>query len=160
MATAANQHSVAHSTFSIERTYPSAPARVFAAFSQQATKRRWFVEGEGWEIAEFTMDFRVGGSERARYNFKGGPPMGNDTIYLDIVPDQRIVFVYTMMVNAKCISASLTTIELTPAGNGTRLVYTEQGTFFDGADGTKDREFGCRELLEKLGEELQTNLNG
>ena len=156
MQTTANQSTVVHSTFSIERTYPSPPTRVFAAFSDQATKRRWFVEGEGWEVDEFTMDFRVGGPEVARFRFKGGAPMGNDTVYLDIVPDRRIVFAYTMTVSVKPISVSLATIEITPAGEGARLVYTEQGVFFDGADKPQGREIGCRELLEKLGEELET----
>ena len=54
MHTTVNQSSVVHSTFSIERTYPSPPARVFAAFSNQETKRRWFAEGEGWEVDEFS----------------------------------------------------------------------------------------------------------
>lgn len=31
---------VTHSTFSIDRSYPVPPARVFAAFSDKATKRR------------------------------------------------------------------------------------------------------------------------
>jgi uncharacterized protein YndB with AHSA1/START domain len=157
MHTAENQNPVVHSTFSVERTYPSSPTRVFAAFSNQATKRRWFVEGEGWEIDEFNMDFRVGGSETSRFRFKGGPPMGNDTIYLDIVPDQRIVFAYTMTVSAKPISVSLATVEITPAGDGARLVYTEQGAFFDNADAPRLRERGSRELLEKLGEELASD---
>ncbi len=61
MHTMPNQSSVVHSTFSIERTYPSPPSRVFAAFSDQATKRRWFVEGADVEVEEFTLDFRVGG---------------------------------------------------------------------------------------------------
>jgi hypothetical protein len=39
--------------------------------------------------------------------------------------------------------------------DGTRLVYTEQGAFFDGAGEPKGREAGIRELLEKLGEELR-----
>jgi hypothetical protein len=33
---------VVHSTFAIERTYPVALSRVFAAFADGATKRRWF----------------------------------------------------------------------------------------------------------------------
>ena len=156
MRPAADQSPVIHSTFSVERTYPSAPARVFAAFSDQATKRRWFAEGEGWQVDEFTLDFRVGGHEVSRFRFKGGPPMGNDTIYLDIVPDQRIVFAYTMTVGDRRISVSLATVEIAPSGEGARLLYTEQGAYFDGADGTKAREIGCRELLEKLGEELQS----
>ena len=110
MQATTSQSSVVHSTFSIERTYPSAPSRVFAAFSNQATKRRWFVEGEGWEIDEFSLDFRVGGREVSRFRFKGGAPMDNDTVYLDIVPDQRIVFAYTMTVGDKRISVSLATV--------------------------------------------------
>ena len=157
MHTTANQRSVVHNTFSIERTYPSPPARVFAAFSNQGTKRRWFAEGEGWEVDEFTMDFRVGGREVSRFRFKGGAPIGNDTVYLDIVPERRIVLAYTMTVGDKRISVSLATVEIAPSGHGTRLVYTEQGAFFDGADKPEGREAGCRELLEKLGEELRVH---
>ena len=155
MRTTANQSSVIHSSFSIERTYPSPPSRVFAAFANQETKRRWFAEGEGWEVDEFTLDFRVGGREVARFRFKGGAPMGNDTVYLDIVPDRRIVLAYTMTAGDKRISVSLATVEIAPLGDGTRLVYTEQGAFFDGAGKSEGREAGCRELLEKLGEELR-----
>jgi uncharacterized protein YndB with AHSA1/START domain len=147
--------SVIHSTFSIERTYPAPPSRVFAAFSNQETKRRWFAEGEGWEVDEFRLDFRAGGREVSRFRFKGGPPMGNDTVYLDIVSDRRIVLAYTMTVGDKRISVSLATVEITPSGDGSYLVYTEQGAFFDGADSPVGREAGCRALLDKLGEELQ-----
>ncbi len=155
MHTTANESSVVHSTFSVERTYQSPPSRVFAAFSNQATKRRWFAEGEGWEVDEFTMDFRVGGHEISRFRFTGGPPMGNDTVYLDIVPDRRIVFAYTMTVDDQRISVSLATVELASSGDGTSLVYTEQGAFFDGADKPGGHEEGCRELLDKLGDELR-----
>jgi uncharacterized protein YndB with AHSA1/START domain len=158
MHTLANHSSVVHNTFSIERTYPSPPARVFAAFSNQEIKRRWFAEGEGWEVDLFTVDFRVGGHEVARFRFKGGAPIGNDTVYLDIVPDQRIVFAYTMTVGDTHISVSLATVEIAPSGDGSRFVYTEQGAFFDGADKPAGREAGCRELFEKLGEELRTQL--
>ncbi len=146
---------VAHSTFTIERTYPSVLARVFAAFANQTTKRRWFAEGEGWEVEEFSVDFRVGGRETTRFRFQGGAPMGNDTVYLDIVPDRRIIFAYTMTVGDERHSVSLTTVELAPTDDGTRLVYTEQGAFFDGVDDPVGREMGCRELLERLAEELR-----
>jgi uncharacterized protein YndB with AHSA1/START domain len=66
MPAPSEQPSVAHSTFSIERAYPASPARVFAAFANQATKQRWFAEGEGWQVDEFSLDFWVGGYERAR----------------------------------------------------------------------------------------------
>src|SRR4051812_32877923 len=105
-----------HSTFSIDRTFAASPARVFAAFADLETKRRWFAEGEGWEVEEYTADFRVGGREFSRFRYQGGPPIINETIYLDIVPEWRIVFAYRMAVEDSPISASLATVELEPTG--------------------------------------------
>src|SRR5258708_7893850 len=95
------EQSVIHNTFVIEQTYPTTPERVFAAFSDPAKKRRWFGEGERHDIEEFEMDFRVGGAEHTRYRFKEGTPfpgvaLTNDTSYLDIVPNRRVVFASTM----------------------------------------------------------------
>jgi uncharacterized protein YndB with AHSA1/START domain len=89
------------------------------------------------------------------YIFQGGPPMGNDTIFLDIVPERRIVLAYTMTVEDTRISVSLATVELSPSGDGTTLTYTEQGAFFDGADKAALREAGCHELLEQRAVELE-----
>jgi uncharacterized protein YndB with AHSA1/START domain len=156
-APASKQESVIHSTFSIERTYPQPPARVFFAHANEAMKRRWLAEGEGWTVDKFTLDFRVGGSEISRFRYLDGPEITYDAIIQDIVPDRRIVFAYRMAVGPNPISVSLTTVELVPAGKGTRLIYTEQGAFFDNLDAPKGREEGCRELLEKLAEQLQNS---
>jgi uncharacterized protein YndB with AHSA1/START domain len=147
---------ITHSTFSVERTYPVLPARVFAAFANEATKRRWFAEGEGWEVLEFTLDFRVGGSEVSRFNYKGGPEVRNDTQFHAIIPNRRIVLSYRMAMGSKPLSASLSTLEFIPSGNGTLLTYTEQGAYFDGGpELAKGHEEGSRQLLERLAEELQ-----
>jgi uncharacterized protein YndB with AHSA1/START domain len=151
---------VAHSTFVIERNYPAAPQQVFRALSDPARKRRWFAEGEGFEFESFEMDFRVGGFERSRFRFKEGSPVhpgtpcANDTVYLDIVTNERIVLAYTMNVGGNRISASQSTFELVPEGTGTKLVFTEQAAFFANADGPKIREQGWRALLEQLAQEL------
>jgi uncharacterized protein YndB with AHSA1/START domain len=151
----ADKQQIFHATFSIERTYPQAPVRVFHAHANEAMKRRWMAEGEGWEVFEFKVDFRVGGAETSRFSFQGGPEISYDASFQDIVPDERIVLVYRMAFAGKPMSVSLATIELVAAGSGTRLTYTEQGTYFDDPNAAKGREEGSRELLEKLAAELQ-----
>lgn len=153
------ERSVTHNTFVIERSYPAPPERVFAALADPVKKRRWFAEGEGFEVQAFEMDFRVGGVEHARFLAKADGPakdtvFTNHTTYQDIVPDRRIVIAYTMAAGEKRISASLSTFELLPENSGTRLVFTEQAAFFEGGDGPQMREAGWRELLNQLGREL------
>jgi uncharacterized protein YndB with AHSA1/START domain len=150
--------SVAHATFSVERIYPQPPARVFAASADQATKQRWFAEGEGWEIFGYTLDFRVGGAETSRFRYGDGPEVRMDAVAQDIIPDRRIVVVYRMAIGPKPLSVSLATVELAAAAGGTRLTYTEQGAYFDTSIASaKGHEEGCRGLLEKLAAELQNS---
>lgn len=161
------ERTVVHSTFEIERSFPVPPQRVFAALADPAKKRRWFREEDSSET-EFEMDFRPGGRERSSFRLKEGPLAGavctNDTTYQDIVPDSRIVLAYTMSLGEKRFSASLATFQLLAASaaayaaesaaEGTRLIFTEQAAFFEGADGPEMRKEGWRLLLERLADEV------
>lgn len=143
-----NERFVKHATFVIERNYPASPERVFAAWSDQAFKAKWFPKAD-----EF--DFRVGGREVNR----GGPPNGPiytfDACYQDIVPNSRIVYSYTLDQGEARISVSVTTVEFKRTDSGTQLVYTEQGAFLDGYDTPEQREHGTKLMLDKLDEELR-----
>lgn len=147
------ERSVIHSTFVIERSYPKPPNRVFAAFSDPAQKRRWFAEGEELQVSKFEMDFRAGGTERSSFLVRGMECV-NHTVYLDIVPDRRIVLAYTMTLGGKRFSSSQATFELLPAEKGTDLIFTEQAAFFEGADGPQMRQEGWTKLLESLEREV------
>jgi uncharacterized protein YndB with AHSA1/START domain len=145
---------VTHGTFIVERIYAHSPARVFHALSDEATARRWRAEGDGWQVTEFKIDFRLGGGEVSRFSFQGGPEIRLDAQYQEIVPDERIVFSYRMAIGAQALSASLTTIELFPEAGGTRLVQTEQGAYFGEEESMQGREEGTRGLLEMLAKDL------
>jgi len=146
---------VTHATFVIERTYDASPARVFAAFADPAAKARWFVGPGDWSTPEWTMDFRVGGRETNRGGPKGGPVSSFDSVYQDIVPNVRIIYTYDMHLDDKRISVSVATVELRPEGDGTRLVFTEQGAYLDDFDKPEYREQGSADILDALGAELQ-----
>jgi uncharacterized protein YndB with AHSA1/START domain len=152
---------ISFGSFTIERKYNHKPERVFRAFEDPEAHYRWFVSGEGWEIANYTHDFRVGGHEHGNFRPVGHPAMfGNDTRHLEIIKGQRIVSAYTMSVDGKPFSHSLATIELIADGpNGCKLTYTEQGAYFggEGEQEIKNRKAGCEELFGKLEIELKTH---
>lgn len=160
MTAATATPTLVHGTFSIERHYPHSAKHVFSAFSDKAKKRRWQVEGEGFTIEKFEMDFKVGGHEHASFRYMGGPLITMDLTYHDIIPEKRLIFVYSMAMEGKPMSTSLTTIELLPnegKSKGTDMIFTEQGAFTDGVDSLKSREEGTRGLLEVLAKELDAH---
>ncbi|MBO9712882.1 SRPBCC family protein [Sphingomonas sp.] len=148
-----------HSTFVVERRYPKPPATVFAAFADEATKRRWFADGGGHEVTRFETDFRPGGYERLDYRLGESTPfpgaeIANEERFCDIVHDRRIVTSSVMAFGGRTISVLLVTTELMPEGDGTHLVCTVQGVFFEGSDGPQIREHGWNVLLDLLGKVL------
>jgi uncharacterized protein YndB with AHSA1/START domain len=150
------KRSVQHGTFVIERDFQHAPARVFGAFADPKAKAKWFGGPPGaWQELERRMDFRVGGTERARGRFAtNGRVSDFQAHYQDIVPDRRIVYSYTMHVDETKLSVSLATLEFEAAGRGTRLIITEQGAFLDGYDDAGSREKGTRGLMDRLEQSL------
>ncbi len=145
--------SVIHDTFTIERTYPAATSRVFAAFASEEAKNTWGAEPDADAAPGDTeFDFRVGGRERFSNKWQD-TTYRYDALYYDIVPDQRIVYSYEMYANDARISVSVTTIEFAKSGEGTTLTYTEQGAFLDGIDGPQASELrqgGTAEMLDNL----------
>jgi uncharacterized protein YndB with AHSA1/START domain len=157
------QPTVNHSTFNLERSFPASPERVFSAFADPAKKIRWYADGRSMEVVEFTMDFRVGGKDRTRYQTSPDSPLQGailryDTSYLDIQPNRRIVIAYTIGRETagenRPFSASLATFELMPTDAGTDILFTEQSAFFENADGPEIRKIGWTSLLKKLAESL------
>jgi uncharacterized protein YndB with AHSA1/START domain len=152
---------VIHDTFTIERTYPTSAARVFAAFSSAEAKSVWGdtgglepVEGEDG-VEEF--DFRPGGRERFAVKIDG-KVFRYDARYYDVVPDRRIVYAYEMYANNQRISVSVTTIEFAERTGATLLSFTEQGTYLDGFDGEEApglRRGGTEEMLDGLTKYLE-----
>jgi uncharacterized protein YndB with AHSA1/START domain len=143
--------SVTHERFTIERRYGCSPNQTFIAFSDPDLKRQWFANPGNWPDAVWELDFRVGGGELSSGGSPGGRHNTFKSRYHDIVENERIVFAYDLLHDHRLVSVSLTTIEFFPDGEGTRLVFTEQGAFFDDPDAPPVREHGTGKLLDALG---------
>jgi len=146
--------SITHGSFTVVRSYDADPARVFRAWSDPAAKAIWFgAEGEGADSTH-ELDFRIGGREVNRGEFEGAV-YRYEAVYHDIVEGERIVYAYDMYKDDARISVSLGSVELEPAPGGTRLTYTENAAFFDGADTPEQRQAGTEQIFDALGDALK-----
>jgi uncharacterized protein YndB with AHSA1/START domain len=149
---------VVHHTFIIEKTYAKPPATVFAAFSDAEKKPLWLGAGRQ-AMTGFELDFRVGGREFAGYVMGANTPfegakMTSEGLYLDIVPNERIVIGSNMAMNDRPFSGALLTFEFLAEDDGTKLILTHQGAFFENADGSEMRQHGWSKLLDQLADTL------
>jgi uncharacterized protein YndB with AHSA1/START domain len=143
-----SEHSVTHATFVLERTYAAAPPRVFAAWADPVAKAEWM---SGSSASLHTLDFRVGGAEHISASGPNGAQYTYDAVIHDIVPDERIVVTEVMHKDGTRIAVTMATVELSAAEEGTRLLLTEQGAYFDGLDRPDWRETGIGQQLDALG---------
>jgi uncharacterized protein YndB with AHSA1/START domain len=144
-----SDRNVVHNTFTLERRYPVSPSVVFGAWADTAAKARWFSGNpDGYQL-----DFRPGGIE-INCAVHGGKRITWESLYREILTDERIV--YTSLLSEDDIPAtiSLTTVEFEPDEDGTRLVLTEAGAYLDGREMPAWREEGTASWLDNLGKHL------
>lgn len=78
-----------------------------------------------------------------------------DALYHDIVPNECIVFAYTLDMDETQISISVTTVEFKPEDAGMKLIFTEQGVFLYSHDTPAWREHGHQgDAGQAVGEHL------
>ena len=111
-------------TLTLKRHLPADPETVFAAWTDGANLRRWFIPG-GVTVTEAELDVRVGGRFRiVMCGNDSGRDFGHDGEYLEVDPPRRLVFTWS----GPSDPGSLVTIELRPEGGGTELTLTHERT--------------------------------
>ena len=142
---------IEHTHFTIERRFSTSPRHAYRFWSDATLKSRWNSCHPDWTVVEDIFDFCVGGKEQKRWRTGEGQDQTFTAHYLDIVPDHRIIYAYEMSFAGKRLSASLVTIILTPSGEKTRMVYTEQVAILDGGlDARQQRLLGTEQGIDRL----------
>jgi uncharacterized protein YndB with AHSA1/START domain len=151
-----------HGSFTIKRIWTAAPQRIFSAWADPAFKAQWFRgPPDLWTEVRRSMDFRVGGVEVAEGRFsQSGMTTLFEARYHVIEPGRRLVFVYDLHLSGELHSVTLSSLDIVPEGDRTRVSYTEQIVFMDGKDGVEMRRNGTEghiEAIEKLLEESRVS---
>lgn len=139
-----------HATLVFEREVPAAPEAVFAAFADPAARAQWGTPSDTAILIYDEADFREGGQDHFRCGSKANPNIHGLTHYLDIVPDRRVISSETLVVDRRRLCVSLTTLELAPDGNKTKLKNTTHLASFIGEDMVKGYTTGTNASLDSL----------
>lgn len=148
-----------HDTIIIHRRLDAPVSAVFAAWEDTDALGRWCCPGDdGWVSGVDAHAFEIGGRKQITFGPAGAVPYHEDTVYLDIERDKRIIGAETILHGDRRISTSLITLEFEPRGTGCDLMVRDQITLIDGAETADARRGGWGEVLDKLEADLRRGM--
>jgi uncharacterized protein YndB with AHSA1/START domain len=106
------------------RSFDASPERVFDAWLNPETARKWLFASPSDEVYTGEIDARVGGkwtitARRGGTNYTGGGE------YLEIDRPRRLVFTFAMLQFSP--NSDRITVEIAPSGAGCILTLTQEG---------------------------------
>lgn len=138
----------------VTRTFDAPPHIVFKAWSQPDIFRRWWVpkSATGVSLVSCDMDVRTGGKYRLEFSAGGAETMAFFGKYIDVVPDQRIVWT-----NDEEEEGAVTTVNFEEQGGKTLLTFHEVYPTKDALEeALQGAAAGLPEQLDQLEELLST----
>jgi uncharacterized protein YndB with AHSA1/START domain len=145
-----SESATVHATLIFERRVPATADQVFAAFADVDERKKWGAPSDNTALIYDHADFREGGEDVFRCGSKSNPNFHGTTRYLDVAVNRRIVSSETISVDGRRLCASLSTLELNPDGDHTKLKSTIQLVSFVGQDMVKGHENGTNASLDNL----------
>lgn len=140
---------VTHSTFTLERQYQASVQQVFEAWATPEARKRWMAQG-----AEHSQNFEVGGLETVKGDDGEGHALTYEARYAEIATNERILTTSTLHSGDQLSTVSVTSVEFSAAGEGTRVVLTEHGMYLPGQEQPDWREHGTAQQLDTLAAEF------
>jgi uncharacterized protein YndB with AHSA1/START domain len=134
----------------LERHYPVAPEKVWRAWTDAETLRRWWGPTPGEPVSAAELDVRVGGRFRIVFGGPDGKAHECAGVYKEVVPNRKLVFTWCWP-NTTPERVSVVAIEFVQSGKGTDLKFRHE-QFYDEAarDGHKRGWTGALEGLARF----------
>lgn len=132
----------------LRRTYPVAPERVYAAWTDPAIAAQFL--GPSDVKAEVPqMEVRVGGAYRIIMHRPEGEDFIATGIFREVVPNRRLSMTWRWLEdNPADEHDTLLTLEFAPHEDGTELTLTHQ--YFASAESRENHSSGWQAIMEKL----------
>ena len=136
-------------SLSLVRAIKATPEKVYAAWTEPKTLKKWMSPSDAMEVAVAETDLKVGGKYRIVMREPDGSEHKVGGVYKELEPGRKIVFTWVWEGDAK--TETLVTVELRKNGVGTELTLTHSKF---ATEQTRDMHnqgwVGCIGRLEKL----------
>lgn len=138
----------------LQRIIDASPDKLYRAWTEPELLKRWFAP-EPWTVPRAELDVRVGGASLVVMRGPDGADHPNRGVYLDVVPDARLVFT-DAYVDAWTPSAKpfMTVVLGFAAAEGGRTRYTVRVRHWTPADRDTHEAMGFFEGWGRCADQL------
>ena len=116
-------HTSVMPSLTLRRWFNATPARVFAAWTDPRKLVHWWGPGAAEDMTVVDLDVRVGGAFHVGFAFQGQRHDVRGT-YLEVVPDERLVFSWVWQSAAERVSR--VTVKTRADGDGCMLTLVHE----------------------------------
>ncbi|WP_446809346.1 SRPBCC family protein [Methylomonas sp. 2BW1-5-20] len=137
----------------LTRLIDAPPEKLFRAWTEPALLKQWFCP-KPWSVASAELDVRAGGTSIIVMRSPEGQEFPNQGIYLEVVPNERLVFTdaYTSTWEPSAKPFMTGIITFAPEDGKTR--YTARVLHWSAADRQTHEEMGFHEGWGKATDQL------
>jgi len=144
----------ARPSLTIKRNLKAPPAKIFAAWTDPAKLRLWFLPDAGSEVLKADFDVRKGGHYAITVRVGNGEHHHVTGVFREVARPEKLVFTWAGDCNGTRGPESLVTVLIKPDGAGSLLTLNHE-QFVD--EPTRDRhEGGWTGCLDRLEHYLST----
>ncbi len=108
-------------SLTLVRQIKARPSIVYQAFTRPEQMMRWWGPDAG-PVLIAEADVRVGGRFRVRFRMLDGSEQESSGEYLEVIPDERLVFSWRWVSSAE--HESRVTVDIRPTAEGAELTFT------------------------------------